>query len=254
LNENLKISIVTATFNSEKTVVDTLESVLSQRYPNTEHIIKDGRSSDNTLQKLIAYPHITKVISEADDGIYDAMNKGINIATGDLIGILNSDDLYENENVLNIVADVFKEKNVDAVYGDLVYTDPHNTNKVIRTWKAGKYHKSKWLRGWMPPHPTFFVRRKIYEKYGLFDLDLKSSADYEIMLRFLYKHDISVAYLDKTLVKMRAGGQSNATLKNRIKANKEDRLAWEKNGLRPPFYTTYFKPIRKIPQFFKKKI
>lgn len=248
----MKISIITATYNSQDTLNDTLDSVVNQESVDVEHLIIDGNSKDETLRIASNYTHIASILSEPDKGIYDAMNKGVSRATGEIVGILNSDDLYENHSVLEKVSLLFESKKVDAVYGNLVYVNPTDTSKIVRKWNAGPYKKSKWLHGWMPPHPTFFVRRSVYEELGVFDLDLKSSADYEIMLRFLYKNNIQVTYLNETLVRMRTGGQSNISLKNRILANKEDRLAWEKNDLKPPFYTTYFKPIRKIPQFFKK--
>jgi glycosyltransferase len=151
-----------------------------------------------------------------------------------------------------VIADVvslFEKEQCDAVYGDLVYVDPKEKSRVVRNWKGGAFRPAKFLNGWMPPHPTFFVRRSVYEQFGVFDTSLKSSADYELMLRFLYRHRIPAAYLPKCLVCMRTGGHSNASFANRLRANKEDRLAWKKNGLEPRFYTTLLKPIRKIPQF-----
>ncbi len=250
---SLTISIITATYNSASTIRDTLDSVASQKGVTIEHIIVDGKSTDNTLDVVRKYKHVATLISEPDKGIYDAMNKGVNLATGDVIAILNSDDFYQNNFVLSTVMTVFEDFGVDSCYGDLQYVDQNNTSKIVRTWKAGAFNRKKFLTGWMPPHPSFFVKKEVYQRYGLFDLRLKSSADYELMLRFLYRHRISTHYIPKVLVKMRAGGQSNASLLNRIKANKEDQLAWKINSLKPWPFTTWLKPIRKIGQFHFKR-
>ncbi len=248
----MKISIITATFNSAATVTDTMRSIAEQDHPNIEHIIVDGKSSDDTVTIVRAFPHVAKVVSEKDNGIYDAMNKGIGLATGDIIGILNSDDVYSHDKVLSKVAAAFTDPSVDAVYADLQYVDPENTNRTIRTWKAGNYRPGSFYYGWMPPHPTFFVRKKIYSDAGLFNISLRSSADYELMLRILLKNKVRAGYIPEILVRMRAGGQSNATLKNRVIANREDRMAWQLNGLKPYFFTLYLKPLRKLSQFIIK--
>lgn len=245
----MKISIVTATYNSAATVRDTLESIASQTYENIEHIIIDGVSSDQTLDIVAQYPHVAKVSSEKDKGIYDAMNKGIQIATGEVIGILNSDDFYDSNQVIENVMRFFEDQTVDAVYGDLQYVHPRDTSKIVRTWKSGEFNKRNFYLGWMPPHPSFFVRKKAYEQFGYFNLALKTAADYEIMLRFLFKNDMKVKYLPQVLVKMRTGGVSNISIWNRIKANREDRLAWHINGIKPRFFTLVLKPLRKINQF-----
>jgi glycosyltransferase len=242
------ISIITATFNSASTLRDCLTSVSSQHI-TAEHLIIDGVSTDKTLSIVNSYPHIAKTISEPDRGIYDAMNKGIALATGDVIGILNSDDFYADRDVLAKVAQVFTKDGVDSCYGDLVYVDPANISRITRVWKSGPFHINNFFWGWMPPHPTFFVRRTVYEKYGMFNLNLGSAADYELMLRFLVKHKITMAYIPEVLVKMRAGGVSNVSLRNRLKANRMDRKAWEVNGLEPFPWTTCLKPLRKIGQF-----
>jgi glycosyltransferase involved in cell wall biosynthesis len=249
----LKVSIITITFNSESTLIDTIDSVLSQTYKEIEYIIVDGGSTDSTLSIIHSYKDkISKVVSERDNGLYDALNKGISMATGDVIGILHSDDFYTNHLVIENVVNTFKLNQADAVYADLFYVDKDDTNKVFRKWESGHYKHGMFLKGWMPPHPTFFVRRSIYEKYGDFNLDLVSAADYELMLRFIHKHEIKLAYLPEFIIKMRVGGKSNVSLKNRIRANSEDRKAWKINGLKPYFYTLYIKPLRKIIQLFKK--
>jgi glycosyltransferase len=245
----MKISIITATYNSSATVRDTLSCIASQQYANIEHIIVDGLSKDNTLTIVKEFPHVAKVISEKDKGIYDAMNKGVQLATGDIIGILNSDDFYTEPAVLSKVAKAFEDPAVEAVYGDLQYVNPTNVQLVTRTWRSGRFQKRSLYFGWMPPHPTFFVRRHIYEKCGNFNTTLRSAADYELMLRVLLKYGAGVHYIPEVLVKMRAGGMSNASLKNRLRANKEDVMAWKLNDLKPYFFTTWLKPIRKILQF-----
>jgi glycosyltransferase len=246
----MKVSIITATYNSASTIRDTLDSVAKQTYSDIEHIIIDGLSNDNTLEIVKEYSHVTKVISEKDKGIYDAMNKGIQYCTGDIIAILNSDDFYASNRVVKDALNEMKRFDTDTLYGDLEYVEKNDITKVVRKWQSNQYKKKNWLNGWMLPHPTFFVRKEVYEKYGAFDLTLKSAADYELMLRFLYRYNVSTTYLPYVLVKMRTGGQSNMSIANRYQANLEDRMAWKKNGLKPNFYTTYWKPIRKVIQYF----
>ncbi|POY39254.1 glycosyl transferase [Solitalea longa] len=244
----MKISIITPVYNSASTIAATIKSIQCQNYTNVEHIIVDGASKDETVEIAKSFG-FSKIISEPDQGIYFAMNKGVNLAQGDIIGILNSDDFYADENVLERVVEKFYESGADAVYGDLDYVDSLNTNKILRKWRSGPYTAKAFLFGWMPPHPTFFVKRSVYEQYGLFNTSLRSAADYEIMLRFIHKYKISVSYLPKVLVKMRAGGVSNASFKNRFLANREDKKAWVLNDLKPYFFTLLWKPIRKIWQF-----
>lgn len=245
----LKLSLITVVFNAVETIKDCLESVCCQNLP-VEHIIVDGGSTDGTLEIIGEYrSRLTKVVSEQDDGIYDGMNKGLRLATGDIIGLLNGDDVYAGPDILTKVANVFNEEHVDSCYGDLVYVHPHNTEKVIRYWRSGSYGVRQFYWGWMPPHPTFFVRRSVYEKYGFFDPDLGSAADYELMLRLLVKHKITATYIPEVMVKMRAGGMSNISLKNRLLANRNDRLAWKVNGLKPYPWTLFLKPLRKVNQY-----
>jgi len=248
----MKISIITATYNSAATVRDTLNAVKEQDYADVEHIIIDGMSTDDTLTIVSGFPHVAKVVSEKDKGIYDAMNKGIGLATGEIIGILNSDDLYIDHTVLSAIAQVFADPAVMTVYADLQYIDAGDVNRIRRTWVAGPFKKKNFYYGWMPPHPTFFVRKEVYRQTGLFCSDLRSAADYELMLRILLKYGFSVRYLPRVIVKMRMGGMSNASLNNRLRANKEDRLAWKLNGLKPNFFTLYLKPLRKVHQFIIK--
>ncbi|GGB08410.1 glycosyltransferase family 2 protein [Puia dinghuensis] len=246
----MKISIITATYNSAATVRDTLLSVSGQHHTDVEHIVVDGASTDSTLAIVGDFPHVARLISEKDKGIYDAMNKGIAAATGEVIGILNSDDVYIDGSVLSEVAAAFADPAVMTVYADLQYVDAANLQRVKRSWRSGPFKRKNFYYGWMPPHPTFFVRRAVYEQAGLFNLTLRSAADYELMLRVLLKWKMPAYYIPRFIVKMRAGGMSNASLVNRLRANKEDRLAWKMNQLKPFFFTLYMKPFRKITQFF----
>lgn len=247
----MKVSVITIAYNSAETIEDTIKSVVSQDYPELEYIIIDGGSTDNTLKIIDRYKdHISNIISEPDKGIYDAMNKGVANATGELVGILNSDDIYADDKVVTDIVNQLGDK--DAIYADLVYVKRDAIDEVTRYWKSGEYTKGDFVKGWMPPHPTFFVRKRCYDAYGTYDLRLKSAADYECMLRMIHKNNISLAYLPRVITKMRVGGQSNANVNNRVKANQEDRMAWEMNGLKPRFYTLYLKPLRKIGQFLKK--
>ncbi len=245
-----KISIITVTYNSAATLEHTIQSVLLQDHPDVEYILVDGASTDDTLSVMKKYRHkIDHFVSEKDEGLYYALNKGIDLATGDIIGILHADDFYIDDHVLSHIDKTFQESGADAVYADLYYVDKDNTDKIIRKWRSGNYKHGKFLWGWMPPHPAFFVKKDVYSNFGKFNTTLRSAADYELMLRFIHKHKIKLAYLPQFIVKMRTGGQSNASVKNRVKANKEDRKAWELNGLRPYFFTLTLKPLRKIFQF-----
>lgn len=248
---NPDITIITVAYNASATIGATIQSVLNQTHKSIEYIIVDGCSKDGTIDIVKSFVDDRIIfISEPDKGIYDAMNKGIGLATGKIVGILNSDDFYADIHVIENVVANFNKTNCEALYGNLLYVDAVDTSKIIRTWVAGNYKRSNFLQGWMPPHPTFFVLLKVYAQYGLFNLALKSAADYELLLRFLYKHKTSTHYLPKTLVHMRTGGMSNRNIGNRIKANLEDRKAWKMNNINPRFYTLFLKPIRKISQFF----
>lgn len=249
----MRVSIITVCYNSESTIQDTIKSVLHQDYKDIEYIIIDGQSTDQTLAIVNKYKNkIAHIISEKDNGMYDAINKGIHIATGKIIGILNSDDFYTDKQVISKIVDEIENKKVDSLYADLEYVHFKNISKTIRYWKSGTYRHGLFGNGWMPPHPTFFVKKDIYIQYGLYNTTLKSAADYELMLRLLHKHKVSTTYLKKTIVKMRVGGMSNASFKNRINANKEDRRAWEINGLKAKWYTLYLKPLSKLKQYFTK--
>jgi glycosyltransferase len=248
----MKISIVTVAYNAEATIAAAVASVVGQRQDGfeLEYIIVDGASTDGTLAALD--PHrdgIARVISEPDRGLYDAMNKGVAAATGDFIGILNADDAYAHDGVLAAVAARLVETGADALYGDLDYVAEGGSGRVVRRWRSGAMGPRSFLRGWMPPHPTFFLARSVYVQHGVYSLDLRSAADYELMLRMLHKHRVRAAYLPDVLVKMQTGGMSNASWGNRLRANREDRTAWRKNGLRPMPWTLVMKPLRKLGQW-----
>lgn len=223
-----------------------------QDYPHVEHIVMDGGSTDETVAIISSYPHVAKMESSLDKGIYDAMNKGIAVSSGDVIGFLNSDDFYAHSRVLSSVAAVFKNQQVYAVYGDLQYVRNKDVNRVVRHWKAGPYREDAFKWGWMPPHPTLFVRRECFEKWGRFNLAMGTAADYELMLRFIHRYGMKVAYLPDVLVKMRTGGASNASLGARWRANRKDREAWKVNDLTPFWFTLQLKPLRKLTQYIIK--
>lgn len=218
----MKISIVTACFNSEKTIKDTIKSVESQNHSDVEHIIVDGLSSDNTMGIVKASSNISRYISEIDSGIYDAMNKGINLATGEIIGTLNSDDFYFDNTVLSKVAELFKSRpDIDAIYADLVYVEQENTDKIVRFWQSHDFLSGMFRKGWVPAHPTFFVRKDIYQEHGVFNLDYKIAADFELLYRFLEEKHVSAHYCPEVLVKMRVGGTTNKSFSNVWKQNCE---------------------------------
>jgi len=244
----VKVSIITVCYNAEKHIEETIQSVLSQDFNDLEYLLIDGGSNDSTVEIVNKYnSKIDFIISEKDEGMYDAMNKGIKLAKGELIGILNAGDLFVNEKVVSEIVNKIEEK--DAVYADLDYVNELNTNKVIRKWKSGEFNFTNFKYGWMPPHPTLFIRKKIYENFGMYRLDYKTAADYELMLRIFYKNECSAVYLNKVIVKMRVGGASNSSIKNRINANMEDRKAWKDNELKPYWFTLFLKPARKIIQY-----
>jgi glycosyltransferase involved in cell wall biosynthesis len=228
-------------------------SVLNQTYADIEYILIDGQSMDGTIAIIEKYRNkIARFISEKDNGLYHAMNKGLEIATGDVIGFLHSDDFYTNTEVIARYATLFAKEDCDAAYSDLYYVDRNDTSKITRKWKSGSYRHGAFLNGWMPPHPTFMVKKEIYRKLGGYNTAFKSAADYELMLRFIVKHGIFLSYLPEFTIKMRSGGKSNASVQNRISANMEDRMAWKTNDLKPRFYTLYLKPFRKIFQYLIK--
>lgn len=217
----MKISIITVCYNSSATIEDTILSVASQQGVDVEHIIIDGQSSDGTVDIIKRHQSITKFISERDSGIYDAMNKGIALATGDVIGTLNADDFYADQYVLKEVAKLLANPAQEACYGDLLYVSQADKDKTVRYWRSRNYVVGLFKSGWMPAHPTFFARKSVYERLGAFNLDYKIAADFELLFRFIELNRISVAYLPKVLVKMRTGGTTNKSMSNVFKQNKE---------------------------------
>jgi glycosyltransferase len=249
----MKVSIITATYNSAATIGDTLKSLETQSYSDIEYIIIDGASKDNTLDFIRQNnTRVTTMISESDKGIYDALNKGINAATGDVVGFLHSDDLFAYPDAVKDIVATFESTNCDATYADLEYVSKDNTDNVIRLWKSGSYSPEKLKNGWMPPHPTFYMKRDLYEKHGLFDLNFKIAADYDSLLRYLWSNKVKMSYLPRVVMKMRVGGASNRSLKNIIQKTKEDIRALKNNQLFWP-NALFIKNFSKIPQFFIKK-
>jgi glycosyltransferase involved in cell wall biosynthesis len=245
----LKLSLVTVVYNAQDTIGECIESVIRQNYHNLEYIIVDGGSTDNTLQIINQYrSRIHILIAEPDKGIYDAMNKGIKLATGEIVGTLNADDHFADQEVLLSIAKVFEQQGVDAVYGDLDIIN--QDRQVIRKWRSGQCKNSSFNLGFMPPHPTFYCRRNLFEKFGFYSLEYGSAADYELMLRFIHLHKIRSVYLKKVMVNMRVGGVSSKSLKNRTKAWAFDLKAMRKNKIMFPLLSLMLKPLRKIIQFF----
>lgn len=244
------ISIITATFNAASTVSDCLASVACQTHV-CEHIVIDGASTDNTLEVVRNVSPSIRILSEPDHGIYDAMNKGICLANGDIVGILNADDFYVDKHVLEKVANIFMDKKVDAMFADLVYVNPDNLEKVVRYYRADNFNPNKFAYGWMPPHPTFFVRREIYERFGLFKTDYLIAADFELLTRFMFKHKISCFYLSETIVKMRTGGVSTKNFKSNWILNKEIVRACAENGIKTNLAKVYTKYFSKIFQLVR---
>jgi glycosyltransferase involved in cell wall biosynthesis len=246
--QDLKISLITVTRNAQKTLGRCIESVIAQNYTNIEYIIIDGASTDDTLQIISQYKqYINYFVSEPDLGIYDAMNKGITIATGNIIGILNADDFFSYNDILSNVAEAFATQNNDALYGNLDYVNPNGD--ILRKWIAGAYKYGMFNWGWMPPHPTFYCKRSLFESLGLYNLEYGTAADYELMLRFIHLNKVNVFYLNKLMVKMVVGGTSNKSYTNRLKAWGNDFKAMCKNGVTFPRMCVLFKPLRKIFQY-----
>ncbi|PKN51237.1 MAG: glycosyl transferase [Deltaproteobacteria bacterium HGW-Deltaproteobacteria-13] len=228
----MKITIVTVCRNSAATIRDTLESIASQSHKNFEHIIIDGGSTDGTLAVIHEWKkHRVHLVSEPDNGIYDAMNKGIRLATGDVIGILNSDDVYYDSHILENVSAVMSNPAIDACYADLIYVDKDNIKNIIRYWKSCAFKKGLFSKGWMPPHPTFFARRRVYENYGLFDLNYALAADVELLARFLERFQIQAVYIPRIFIRMRLGGISNNSVVNIIRQNFWIYKAFKKNNV-----------------------
>lgn len=245
----MKISLITATFNSEATIFTAMDSVARQNYKNVEHLIIDGNSMDGTLGIVRNYPNNNiHLVSEADDGIYDALNKGIEKARGEIVGFLHADDFFESDETLALIAEAFRDPGVDAIYGDLVYVAQNNISKVIRHWRAGQLKNSSLARGWMPPHPTFYVRRSVYQRLGGFNKKYKISSDYDLMLRFFIQGQVNAIYLPKVLIRMRTGGISNRSFSNILQKTLEDLSIVRLNKV-GGLWTIFLKNLTKIKQF-----
>lgn len=246
----MKITIITATLNNQKTIEQCLRSVASQTYKDIEHIIIDGKSKDKTLEIVKKFEHIKIIVSEKDNGIYYALNKGIKLSTGDIIGFLNADDFFASKKVIENIVNTFKTKNAKVVYSDLVYVMPDG-EKIFRYWQAGEFSVKKLKNGWMPPHPTFYAKKQIYNKFGLFNTKYSISADYDLMLRIL-KTNPKVEYIPQVTIKMRIGGKSNKSIKLILQKMKEDIDAIRNNKI-GGIFTLFKKNFRKLNQFFKNK-
>jgi len=249
----LKISIITVVYNNKDTISHAIDSVLNQKYKDIEYIIIDGNSTDGTVDIIDSYgDQIAAFVSEADKGIYDAMNKGIRLATGDVVGILNSDDFYIDDNVIDRVVKEFEEKGVDSVFADLVYVKPDNLKKYVRRYSSKRFKPSKFAYGWMPAHPTFFVKKTYYDQHGLYKTDYRIAADYELLIRFLHKYKLSYSYIDAVLTVMRLGGVSTSNLKSNWILNKEILRACHENGIRTSLPRIYTKYPKKLLELVKK--
>ena len=248
----MKISIITVVLNNARTIEDTIQSVAAQNYSEVEHIVVDGGSTDGTLAILEKHrDKLAAVISESDQGIYYAMNKGLKLVTGDVVGLLNADDVYAGDDVLKRVSQVFADPSVDVCYADLVYVHPDDLSRVIRYWKSCEYRHELYESGWMPPHPTFFVRHRAYKMAGDFDTEFSIQADFEFMFRLLWRYRVKSVYVPHVLVKMRFGGTSNR-LRNILKGNIEAWRACRKNGLMIGPFFIIRKILSRIPQFFRR--
>lgn len=246
---DVKISLITVALNAEGTIRRCIESVISQTFTNIEYIVIDGQSSDKTVQIVDEYKdHIAVFLSEPDKGIYDAMNKGIRLATGNVVGILNADDFFANPGILTEIASLFSGEDNCIVYSDLDYVD--GSGNAFRKWRSGSYTRGLFSRGWMPPHPTFYCKKALFDKYGYYDVKYGTAADYELMLRFMHVHHVKAVYLPKVTVMMQGGGQSNKAISNRIRASVNDLKAMRANGITLPVGTLIFKVFRKIFQYF----
>lgn len=244
------ISVITVTFNSRETIADTIESVATQTHPHIEHIVVDGASTDGTLEVLQRFrDKLSKVVSEPDAGIYSAMNKGLVLATGDVVGTLNSDDVYVDENVLELVAEVFRDDAVDVCYGDIFYVDKDDLNRIVRHWKSEPYRPGLFEQGWMPPHPAFFIRRRVLGRVGPFEAGYRFAADFDFMLRALHVQQLRSTYLSRELVKMRVGGETNSSVMNVLKGNIEAYKSCRKYGLGVSPLFIAKKIFRKLPQY-----
>ena len=253
----MKVTLITVCWNVAPVIAESLDSVLAQTHADIELIVIDGASTDGTVEILREYAspersrRVTTFVSEPDKGIYDAMNKGLALATGEIIGFVNAGDLLMTPTVIAEVVNAFERSHADAVYGDIIMVDEHDIYKVHRTWLSGTYHRENFRRGWMPPHVGTFIRKSVYDRFGHFNTELRIGADYEILLRFLYNHKVPTVHLREVLVRFRLGGMSNGSVKHILKANREVRRSWGINGLQAPPLLVTRKLWSKVMQFFQ---
>jgi glycosyltransferase involved in cell wall biosynthesis len=251
----MEVSIVTITYNDAETIQDTIDSVRSQEYVDIEYVIKDGKSTDGTVEIIKRNEDvIDRWQSTEDEGLFDALNAGIRMTTGDIVGMLHADDLFYRTDILNSVVVTMESEGADVCWGDLVYVDREDPSKVVRYWESSEFQPGKFARGWMPPHLTFFAKRDLFDRYGYYDTDLRMSADYELMLRFLKAHNVPGAYVPRVMVKMRTGGVSDRSIGNipQILRNQWDCYrAWKTNDLAGGWLVPIVKPLLKLPQSFR---
>lgn len=249
----MKISIITVCFNAEAHIDETLRSVVMQDHRDIEHIVVDGASTDGTMAKVERYREVlAHVVSEPDKGVYDAMNKGLRLATGEVVAFVNAGDMIARRDVLSAMVKEFERNDADVIYGDALMVDPEDITKVKRYWRGGEYDRENFRKGWMPPHLGTYIRRNAYQRFGHFREDLKVSADYELMFRILYKHRLRARYVPKVLVRFRLGGVSNRSLAHVWRANLEVFKAWKLNGEQVSPLIVVRKPISKLWQYFKR--
>ncbi|MEM6517801.1 MAG: glycosyltransferase family 2 protein [Cyanobacteria bacterium P01_C01_bin.70] len=250
----MKVSIITVAYNSAKTIRNAIDSVMAQTYADIEHLVIDGASQDGTVEIINRYgDHVSQFVSEPDRGIYDAMNKGLKLATGDIVGFLNSDDFYHADNVIATIAAAFMaDQALDVVFGDLVYVNPTNLNQIVRYYSSAYFHPDRLAYGWMPAHPTVFIRRPIYEKYGVFKTDYQIASDYELMVRLLARHRLTYRYIPRIMVTMRNGGVSTASFKSNWILNREIIRGCRENNISTNFLKVYSKYLTKIWQLVQR--
>lgn len=250
----MKITIITAVYNGAEHIASCIESVLGQDYPDIEYIVIDGASKDTTLEIVQQYAHrIAHIVSEPDRGMYDAMNKGLRLATGDIIGILNSDDFYADATILSQVVRQFEKTQADSLYADIAFVAKDNLNKILRYYSSASFKPWKFRFGYMPAHPSFFLKKTMYDRHGLFKPDFKLCADFDLLVRLYHTHKISSTYLPKMVVKMRMGGKSNQSLKNILLLNKEILRGCVENGIRTNLFLIYLKYFTKIFELLSNK-
>lgn len=247
----MKVSIITVTFNSEKTISETIKSVLAQSYKNIEYLIIDGRSSDNTIniikEYIPSFNNRIKWISENDKGMYDAINKGIKMANGDIVGILNSDDIYREEHVIETIVNNFKaDKSIECTIGDICFVKPENLARIVRYYSAKTWNPEKFRKGFMPPHPSFYTYKHNYEKFGFYKIDYKIAADYELLIRFLKVNHLKYKYVPLNMVTMRTGGKSTKNMKSNWILNKEIVRGCKENGIKTNMVILGLKYFKKV--------